>query len=386
MIVSLKVDVDTYRGMRDGLPAMLEIFRRRHIAATIFVSMGPDHSGRAIRRVITKRGFLKKMFRTKAVSLYGPKTVMYGTLLPGPRIAERNAEVFRRIEREGHEAGVHGWDHVRWQDGLPKFDEPTIARELNKAFAVFTSIVGHAPRACAAPGWIANERSLAVQDRLDLLYCSDVRGEFPFLPTIGDREFMTLQIPTTLPTLDELMGAAEDEPGAAKVGPGAAAVGPGIALDGPGTAKVGGDAAEDRAGAGEGMRSASGGGATARVAGGGGGASAAQVPLAVAGAVRDGGESWINDLLVQEAKRQALARPESPIVHTVHTEVEGISRASLFADLLDRLLAEGASFARLDSIAAQWTPPRVPRRCEVVDGTLPGRSGVLAKQAASPAR
>ena len=55
----------------------------------------------------------------------------------------------RRIEAEGHEAGVHGWDHVRWQDGLPRFDS-THARELARAFEVFETITGTA-RAHGAP-------------------------------------------------------------------------------------------------------------------------------------------------------------------------------------------------------------------------------------------
>ena len=150
------------------------------------------------------------------------------------------------------------------------------------------------------------------------------------------------------------------------------------------------------------------------------------------------GESWINDSLVREATRQAGDRPSSPVVHTVHTEVEGLSRAALFADLLDRLLAEGARFTRLDEIAARQsdltrgtatpgaatpcsattgtattgtaapgmaipgtatpgaaisgtatpgaaTPAATAHRetlpvCEVRDGVLPGRSGFLAVQ------
>jgi peptidoglycan/xylan/chitin deacetylase (PgdA/CDA1 family) len=276
MRVALKIDVDTDRGMREGLPRLLTILRERSIRATVFVSMGPDHSGRAIRRIFTKPGFLKKMLRTKAVSLYGPRTVLYGTLLPGPKIAQGSAELFRRIEGEGHEAGVHGWDHVRWQDGLPGFDRATIARELDKAFAVFAEITGHRPRATAAPGWIANARSLAVQDELALAYASDARGTTPFLPRAEGRTFRTPQLPTTLATLDEMIG--------------------------------GGDGSAD--------------------------------------------EGWINDALLAEAKRQALAHPGAPVVHTLHTEVEGLSRAELFADLLDRLRAEGASFAPLAEIAA----------------------------------
>src|SRR4029079_10855591 len=52
VLVSLKVDVDTFLGMREGLHRLLEMFRERRILASVFVSMGPDHSGRAIRRVL----------------------------------------------------------------------------------------------------------------------------------------------------------------------------------------------------------------------------------------------------------------------------------------------------------------------------------------------
>jgi undecaprenyl phosphate-alpha-L-ara4FN deformylase len=327
--VALKIDVDTFRGMRDGLPELLRILGGRGIRASIFVSMGPDHSGRAIRRLVTKRGFLLKMIKTRAVSLYGPRTLLYGTLLPGPRIAAGNADLFRRIEAEGHEAGVHGWDHVRWQDGLPGFSEPAIARELERSFLLFSEITGHAPKATAAPGWIATARSLAVQDRLELLYCSDVRGYAPFQPRVAGRVFRTPQIPTTLPTLDEMIGQRELFAGAGR--------------------------ARDRS-----------------------------HPYPA--------ESWINEWLVAEALRQAGARPGIPIVHTVHTEVEGLSRAALFKDLLDRLLAEGARFARLDEIASDLgagpgdeqgrSAGALPLPvCDVHQGELPGRSGTLALQA-----
>ena len=36
------------------------------VPASFFVAMGPDHSGRAIRRLFTHKGFLQKMLRTGA--------------------------------------------------------------------------------------------------------------------------------------------------------------------------------------------------------------------------------------------------------------------------------------------------------------------------------
>jgi len=59
----------------------------------------------------------------------------------------------------------------------------------------------------AAPGWQVTDESLRIQDELGLLYASDCRGVHPFLPRMGRRLFRTLQIPTTLPTLDEILGS-----------------------------------------------------------------------------------------------------------------------------------------------------------------------------------
>ena len=69
-IIALKVDVDTYAGTRDGVPRLLEIFDRFGIRATFYFSMGPDNSGKTIRRIFRK-GFLAKQFRTGAPFVWG---------------------------------------------------------------------------------------------------------------------------------------------------------------------------------------------------------------------------------------------------------------------------------------------------------------------------
>lgn len=204
--VALKVDVDTYAGTRDGVPALLEDLARFGVSATFYFSMGPDNSGKAIRRIFTRPGFLKKMLRTKAASVYGIKTLLYGTLLPAPMIASEFPEVLRETERRGHELGIHSWDHVKWHDYLPWFPKHLTAMELGRASALFEEILGHRAVTTAAPGWTVSVDSLEVQDALGLDYCSDGRGTHPFYPVMEGRRFRTVQIPTTLPTADELLG------------------------------------------------------------------------------------------------------------------------------------------------------------------------------------
>ena len=65
------------------------------------------------------------------------------------------------------------------------------------------------PRSPGPPGWQANARSREVYDDAGLLYGSDSRGTEPYFPLLEGRTFRTLEIPTTLPTFDELIGRPE---------------------------------------------------------------------------------------------------------------------------------------------------------------------------------
>jgi len=207
--VALKVDCDTYEGTKTGLPNLLRLFDRLRVRASFFFTLGPDRSGRAVMRVFTRKGFLRKMLRSRALSLYGPRTMLYGTLLPAPMIGERLASVIRAVGDAGHEVGVHAWDHIRWHDRLGRMTQVEIARDYGLAHEEFARIFGRRARASAAPGWHATADSLAVQDGFDLRYASDTRGGTPFFPAARGRRFRTLEIPTTLPTWDEMLGAPE---------------------------------------------------------------------------------------------------------------------------------------------------------------------------------
>ncbi len=205
MQLALKIDVDTRIGLREGVPRLLELLRRYGVRASFFVSFGPDHSGRAIRR-IWRPSFLLKMLRTNPLRFYGFKTLLSGTLLPSAPVGAENPDQLRAIVADGHELGIHGYDHVRWQDRLEKMTEAEIEAELGRSMSAYESILGARPLSTAAPGWRCTQRSLAVQDRLNFSYASDVRGSKPFFSVYKGRTFKTMQIPTTLPTLDELIG------------------------------------------------------------------------------------------------------------------------------------------------------------------------------------
>ncbi|MGB5177349.1 MAG: polysaccharide deacetylase family protein, partial [Gammaproteobacteria bacterium] len=205
MRIALKVDVDTLRGTLDGVPALLRLFDKHRVRATFLFSLGPDHTGRALRRVF-RPGFLAKVRRTSVASHYGLKTLMYGTLLPGPDIGRRAGHVMREVAAAGHEVGIHCYDHIRWQDFVAKKNAEWTRREMQRALDAFQDVFGCQAEVIGAAGWQINAHALALEEAFGFRYASDVRGESAFYPLMEGVASACLQIPTTLPTLDELIG------------------------------------------------------------------------------------------------------------------------------------------------------------------------------------
>lgn len=298
--VAFKIDVDTHEGLKVGVPRLARMLEGEGVTASFYVSMGPDNSGKAILRVFRNRGFLKKMFRTNAVAMYGIRTVLSGTLLPARQIALAFPAILRDLRGRGFEVGVHGYDHVRWQDGIDRIGEDGIRVELQEAFEAFRAIMGEPARSFAAPGWRENAISLRLLDQIGIDYHSDTRGRFPYRCAVSGQVFAIPEIPTTLPTLDEVMGRED-----LGLGSGAAS---------------------------------------------------------------------INRYYLE------LFKPDTLNVHTIHAETEGMGQLGNFTALVRALKERGATFVRLDAVAARLKSAEMPV-CEVIRAEVPGRAGWIAAQA-----
>jgi undecaprenyl phosphate-alpha-L-ara4FN deformylase len=294
--LAIKVDVDTDRGTRIGVPNLISLFDEFSIKATFLFSLGPDNTGRAIKRIF-RPGFLSKVSRTSVVSTYGIRTLLNGVLLPGPHVGRRNEEVMRTARDRGHEAGIHCYDHIRWQDGLAKMTRGEVFAEFGKARKEFERIFAGPAGTAGSAGWQANAFSLAAYDEAGLLYASDCRGTHPFFPRVNAVVFKTLQIPSTLPTLDELLGRTEYP--------------------------------EER----------------------------------IAG------------------HYLSLLRSGVVNVLTIHAELEGMKHLALFRTFLEQIKTRNVQTARLDGVARDLLKdrPSIPV-CELIKGTVEGRSGTLAVQ------
>lgn len=206
--LALKIDVDTLRGTEEGVPRLVTLLQKHNAQASFLFSLGPDHTGRAIKRMF-RPGFASKVSRTSVVKHYGWKTLMYGVLLPGPSIAKKCAVTMRSVRKAGFDVGIHCYDHVLWQDYVARKDLAWTEREMTKACVNFKDIFGESARIFGAAGWQINGHALRLEQSLGFEFCSDTRGDYPFLPTYQGESFSCPQLPTTLPTLDELIGLNE---------------------------------------------------------------------------------------------------------------------------------------------------------------------------------
>jgi undecaprenyl phosphate-alpha-L-ara4FN deformylase len=295
-LLAIKVDVDTDRGTRIGVPNLLALFDEFEVKATFLFSLGPDNTGRAIKRIF-RPGFLSKVSRTSVVSTYGIRTLLNGILLPGPHVGRRNENVMRAARDKGHEVGIHCYDHIRWQDGLAKMTRSEVFEEFGKARKEFERIFREPAKTAGSAGWQANGFSLAAYDDAGLISASDCRGTHPFFPRANNIVYKTLQIPTTLPTLDELLGRPEHP--------------------------------EDRI---------------------------------------------IDHYL-------SLLRSGEPNILTIHAELEGMKKLSLFRMFLVKLQARSVEIVKLHDLARALlkNPSAIPI-CDLIAGTIEGRSGILAFQ------
>src|ERR1039457_2036129 len=161
--LALKVDVDTDRGTRIGVPSLAADCREFGAAACFLFSLGPDQTGRAVTRVF-RPGFLGKVTRTSVIGIYGVRMLLNGTLLPAPHIGRRNAGAMRAVRDQGYEVGIHCYNHYRWQDFTQGMDLASVRAEFAAARAEFARIFGVEANTAGAAGWQSNSRSREVYD------------------------------------------------------------------------------------------------------------------------------------------------------------------------------------------------------------------------------
>ena len=205
MRIGLRIDVDTFRGTAQGVPNLARLLAEHDLHGTFFFCVGPDNMGRHLWRLL-RPDFLWKMLRTRAASLYGWDILLRGAFWPGPVIGRKLAGVIQSAAQQGHEVGLHAWDHHAWQAHIDSMGADAVRRSLERGVEALSAILGRPVTCSAVPGWKSNDLVLAEKSRFPFAYNSDCRGDSIFYPVVDGQALAQPQIPVTLPTYDELKG------------------------------------------------------------------------------------------------------------------------------------------------------------------------------------
>ncbi len=204
MKLAIKIDVDNLRSALKGVPRLIELLQTQGAGASFLFSVGPDRSGRQFGRIF-RQGTLRRLWRTRRIRDYGFRAYLYGTVLPSPELATRAAGTMRAVRDAGFEIGVRAYDYVDWCHSAARRDARWIGRRMELARSCYEKVIGEPPRVHASAGWQMNRYSYRYTQRLGYGYSSDSRGAHPFIPVFQGEIISCPQLPTTLPTFDELV-------------------------------------------------------------------------------------------------------------------------------------------------------------------------------------
>jgi undecaprenyl phosphate-alpha-L-ara4FN deformylase len=196
MRVALRVEVRTLRGVQKGVANLVRLLSEYQVRASFFFPLGRDLSGRSPVSAWQDRGSL------------GMRALLHGTLLPGPSLARAAAAAMSLARENGHEVGLLGLSPWSWSRGLAHADAPWVEQQCTRLWEAFVAAGGVAPTSLATPDWQIHPQLLGRLTPERYRYSTLTRGKLPYFPVLQGVRSAIPEIPTTLPTVDELLQQA----------------------------------------------------------------------------------------------------------------------------------------------------------------------------------
>jgi undecaprenyl phosphate-alpha-L-ara4FN deformylase len=207
---AIRIDIDSTRDVA-LLPELLDFLLSLDIKATFFVATGPDRLALNLFKYIRDPRSSLRFIKSKPLR-YGSHSL--NGLLRKTQIESACPEVLLRLKKEGHEIGLHGYDHYMWIRNLRNMDETRIKELINKGLEALEAVTGADIRGFASPGFTVTNALLRAIDVLGFDYSSDFKSNKPMSPFYPQRETKSdsvLQVPVSMDSIGELFIAGYSE-------------------------------------------------------------------------------------------------------------------------------------------------------------------------------
>lgn len=203
----LRVDIDFHAGLKRGVPALLDDLREYGGHAGFYVVMGPDTMHRHASRV-GRKGYLRRLISmnpVRIIRIFGAREILLGRLLPSRPVGPSCPGVLARITEEGHDLGVHGYDHYWWAENAYAADFANLKEEIDRGWESFRAVTGREPVTWASPNWRTTDEVVRCLAARKVPYLAECRGRHPFFTLLADGTCIRVpHLPITLPALHEL--------------------------------------------------------------------------------------------------------------------------------------------------------------------------------------
>ncbi|HCR36096.1 TPA: hypothetical protein DIU22_03595 [Candidatus Woesebacteria bacterium] len=166
---TLRVDVESERGIKEGIPPLLNLLKKHNIKASFYVSMGGESN---ILELLKYRKSLESSME-RNVSVWSLRDKFRMAFFPKDFVTI-NRDILKLILEEGHELGIHGWKHREWTRGLNMID---IEKTVDKSVSKYEKLFGKKPISFSAPGFNSNEKVLKILRTRGIKFMSDFPGE-----------------------------------------------------------------------------------------------------------------------------------------------------------------------------------------------------------------
>jgi len=201
---ALRIDIDTLKGLKEGVPRILDILSRYEMKASFFCVMGWEGDLYSVikhrifrqRMEIPTSSYVKRLGSIDNIddksSIKGYLELLRCMLLPKKFTSE--IDILQRIRDEGHDLGVHGYIHVRWNS----LTREGMGNEFNKMISSYKNLFHEKPKGFASPFFLSNRNVIELTEKNGFEYASFLGGDSPFHPRINEQICSHVQIPVTL--------------------------------------------------------------------------------------------------------------------------------------------------------------------------------------------